>query len=160
MERIGNEIERSLRRSGDGQAFALAEITTAWPLAVGPAIARNAWPLRIARDGTLHVATSSSTWAFELERMASELRERLSAIAGEHAPGRLRFRPGPVPEHGAESAPAAEKRTFRPTPEAAAAAASAAAEIEDPDLRELVARAARASLSGGTSGTGSDRGFW
>jgi hypothetical protein len=160
MERIGNEVERRLKGTNDGQALALAELTTAWPLAVGPAIARNAWPLRIARDGTLHVATSSSTWAFELDRMSLELGERLAAVAGEHAPTGLRFRPGPVPEHGAESTAAPLPEPVRATPAAAAAAARAAAEIEDPDLRELVARAARASLSSSASDTGSDRGFW
>jgi hypothetical protein len=43
-----------------------------------------------------------------------------------------------------------------PSPEEAAEADSAAAEIEDPELRELVRRAARASLAKARS----DRGFW
>ena len=38
------------------------------------AIARNAWPLRIGRDGTLHVAAASATWAFELDRMSADWR--------------------------------------------------------------------------------------
>ena len=40
------------------------------------------------------------------------------------------------------------------TPKAAAEADSAAAEIEDPELRELVRRAARASLARAQSGRG------
>ena len=64
IERIGNEVERELGRFGP--AAGMAELLRAWPDAVGEEIARNAWPARIARDGTLHVATSSSAWAFEL----------------------------------------------------------------------------------------------
>lgn len=160
MERIGKEVERSLSRTGGGQALVLAEITAAWPGAVGEAIARNAWPLRIGRDGTLHVATSSATWAFELDRMSPEIGERFTALLGERAPTRLRFRPGPVPEHGADSTSTEPRRVLETTPEAAEAAAIAAASIEDPELRELAERAARASLRRPSPGSRSDRGFW
>lgn len=160
MERIGKEVERSLTRTGGGQGRVLAEITAAWPAAVGEAIARNAWPLRIGRDGTLHVATSSATWAFELDRMSPEIAERFAGLLGDHAPTRLRFRPGPIPEHGSGAVLTEPKRALETTPEAAEAAASAAASIEDSDLRELVERAARASLRTPSSGERSDRSFW
>ena len=35
----------------------MPELLERWPAAVGPAIARNAWPARIAKDGTVHVNT-------------------------------------------------------------------------------------------------------
>ena len=63
-ERIGDDVRRELGQLGPGGA--IADVVAAWPEAVGDSIARNAWPARIARDGTLHVATSSSAWAFEL----------------------------------------------------------------------------------------------
>jgi hypothetical protein len=153
MERIGREVERTLKDAGDGTALALADVTAAWPGAVGPDVARQAWPLRIGRDGTLHVATSSATWAFELDRLSAEIAERLASALGESAPQRFRFRVGPIPEAG----PSREPKTphvqpLPPSPEAVSAAASAAAEIDDPELRELAARAARASLSRGRSG--------
>ena len=160
MERIGKEVERRLAGTGDGQGLALTEITAAWSAAVGPAIARNAWPLRLGRDRTLHVATSSATWAFELERMGPEIADRLGEELGDRTPDRLRFRPGPVPEHGPETSPAPPARASEPAPEVVEAAASAAASIEDPDLREIVARAARASLERGFSDHPSDRAFW
>jgi hypothetical protein len=155
MERIGKGVERELSRSGSGQALALSHVTTAWPEAVGDAVARQAWPLRVGRDGTLHIATTSATWAFELDRLAPEIHSRLAALLGDEAPSALRFRVGPVPEPGSldatESVPA-------PPPEAsekaAAEADSAAAAIDDPELRELVSRAARASLSRARSGRG------
>jgi hypothetical protein len=52
MERLGDDVRGALRGVGVPDAGALARVTTAWPTAVGPAIARAAWPLRITRDGT------------------------------------------------------------------------------------------------------------
>ena len=154
MERIDREVERTLARSGSGKALALSRITAAWPQAVGEPVARNAWPLRVARDGTLHVATSSATWAFELDRLASEIEARLARALDEGAPRSLRFRVGPIPEPGmpAEGRRESPARAPEPLPEELAEADSAADAIGDPELRELVRRAARASLARGRSG--------
>ncbi len=149
MERIGREVERRLARSGGGIGLALAELTAVWPEAVGEAVSRQAWPLRMGKDGTLHVATTSSTWAFELDRLSPEIQQRLATLAAASAPTKLRFRVGPVPEPGAPASEGREppEQPLIATPEVAAEAASAASEIEDSELRGLVARAARASLA-------------
>ena len=155
MDRIGGEVERVLARGGSRDALPLAAITSGWPQAVGDAVARQAWPLRIGRDGTLHVATTSATWAFELDRMAAEILERLAAQLEEgRAPAKVRFAVGPVPEPGtpAEDPLALSAQTPIPTPEEIVTATAAAAVIDDPDLRELVSRAARASLAKARSG--------
>jgi hypothetical protein len=153
MERIGDEVGRALGRAGGGES-SLPRVLEVWAEAVGETVARNAWPLREGRDGTLHVATSSATWAFELDRLAPEIATRLGDRLGATAPSRFRFRPGPIPEPKAapECAESAPRHPARVSPGVVAAAASAASEIEDPELRELVARAARASLAGGGSG--------
>jgi hypothetical protein len=143
MERIGDGVQRELARAGGGSELAVTEITACWPAVVGEAVARQAWPLRIARDGTLHVATSSATWAFELDRLGPEIVARLRAEVGPSAPSKLRFAPGPLPETGAREAP---REVEPPSPEVVAEAAAAASAVSDPELRELVARAARASL--------------
>jgi hypothetical protein len=154
MERIGDEIRRELSRSGGGQALALADITAAWPRAVGETVARQAWPLRLARDGTLHVATSSATWAFELDRLAGDVGERLAAELEAPAPPRIRFRVGPVPEPGAAGTVSTTSPADAPEvpSDVAAAADAAASAIEDPELRRLVAQAARTSLARARSG--------
>lgn len=148
MERIGDSVERELSRRSGGTGASIGAVVSAWPRVVGETVARNAWPLRIGRDGTLNVATTSSTWAFELDRLAPEILEKLADELGEGVPAGLRFAVGPVPE------PGPDEPTERPmegppaaSPETAAEAAVAAAEIEDPELRELALRAARASLS-------------
>ena len=145
MEPIGPDVRREVGRFGPSAGA--AEIVAAWPEAVGPAVARNAWPARLARDGTLHVATSSSAWAFELAQLAPDIEERLRAALGTDAPAGLRFAPGPLPEAGAGGAAAQAPEIPRPGPEELRLAAAAAAEIADEELRELVARAAAASLA-------------
>jgi len=148
MERIGRGVERELSRTGSGEALALSHVTAAWPRVVGDAVARQAWPLRVGRDGTLHVATTSATWAFELDRLAPEIHSRLATALGDETPSALRFRVGPVPEPAApEPAAPVLEPAAEASEEASVEADSAAAAIDDPDLRELVSRAARASLS-------------
>jgi hypothetical protein len=158
MERIGDGVERELARSGSRDAIPLAAVTAAWPEAVGDAVARNAWPLRLARSGTLHVATATSTWAQELTLLQEDVLDRLRARLGDAAPASLRFEVGPVPAPPALEESPRSKPVAMPNvpPEVEREAASAAAEIEDEELRAVVARAARASLLKTRSG----RSFW
>jgi len=155
MERIGHEVERELGRGGSRDAIPLVALTTAWPVAVGDAVARHAWPLRIARDGTLHVATASASWAQELAFLSDEILERLREHLGPDAPTKVRCAVGPIPE--AERIADESRFEEFPSvddipPEVRSAAASAASAISDPELREMVARAARASLLRARSG--------
>ncbi len=156
MERLGDEVRRSLQSAGVPDAGVLAAVTRAWPAAVGPGIAAAAWPARIGRDGTLHVHTTTSVWAFELDRMQDEILPRLTeTMEGEPPPNRLRFAVGPVP---AAAAPEAVEATDAPvpSPEAELEADRIAASVEDAELRRLVRRAATASLSRPPH----DRPFW
>jgi hypothetical protein len=142
---IGNEIRRELQRFGP--AGNLGEIVAAWPVAVGPAIAANAWPGRVARDGTLHVATGSSAWAFELTQLSGDVLARLQEHLGEACPSALRFAVGPLPEGGVEAEQVRDRTVPKPTPEQAEASERIAAAIEDEALREAVAKAIAASLA-------------
>jgi hypothetical protein len=119
---------------------------------VGEAIARNAWPARVARDGTLLVNTSSSAWAFELTQLRTTIADRLREELGDGAPRALRFAPGPLPEPATVDPATRAPRPPVPSEEQRAQAAEAAAAIEDPQLRELVARAAAVSLATAASG--------
>jgi len=146
MERLGDSARRLLAASGVPDPGPLAAVASAWPTAVGEAIARVSSPRRLARDGTLHVSTSSSTWAFELSRLADEIQARLAAELGPTAPRSLRFSQGPVEE---PAAPAFPPDLVPPSPTAGdrREANDLASSIADPALRELVARAAAASLA-------------
>ena len=74
----------------------MGAVLEAWEAAVGPEIARNAWPARFQRDGTLIVHTKDAIWGFELGQRAAEITERLPAKPA------LKFVPGPLPELGDE----------------------------------------------------------
>ena len=150
MERVGEAIARELGRFGPSAG--LQPVVEAWTVAVGAVIARNAWPARLARDGTLHVHTQDSIWAFELTSRADEIRQRL----GEHAPRRLSFAAGPLPEPPEEPAEGGRANTFEPSPEHVAQADSLVRVIRDEDLRKVVAKAAALSLAKAAD----DRSFW
>jgi predicted nucleic acid-binding Zn ribbon protein len=141
MDRVGDAVGRELGRFGP--ASGMAPVVEAWPLAVGPEIARNAWPARIARDGTLHVHTQDSIWAFELTTRAEEIRARL----GKAAPRRMSFAPGPLPEPPVELSEQVRERPPPPSAEHVAKAESLTRVIRDEELRKVVAKAAAASLS-------------
>ena len=144
LERLGEEARRELGRFEP--APGLLELVAAWPEAVGPEIAENAWPARVARDGTLLVSTSSSTWAFELTQLEADLVKRLIAKLGGSVPKKLRFAPGPLPSTTADVSEQAPEPPLVASMESRSRAALLAASIEDDELRERVAKAAAASL--------------
>jgi hypothetical protein len=150
MERIEQEVRRELSRFG--APGGMPELLEAWPEAVGPEIARNAWPARIARDRTLHVATTSSAWAFELSQLAPEILRRLREHLDDSGFTALRFAPGPVPEPIGLEPDRVVARAAQPTVEDLAKAEELVAQIRDEDLREKVQRAAAASLAQSRSG--------
>jgi predicted nucleic acid-binding Zn ribbon protein len=142
---IGGQVRRELARFG--AADGMAGVVGAWPELVGEEVARNAWPARIARDGTLHVHTSSSAWAFELGQLAPTILERLRETLPKSAPKALRFAVGNLPVPESTTAERAGPEAPRPGPKERAAAAELTASLTDPELRDLVARAAAASLA-------------
>jgi hypothetical protein len=114
----------------------MAELVERWPEAVGGAIARNAWPARIARDGTVHVATADSVWAFELGQRAPEIAAKLGV-------GVVRFAPGPLPTPDEEPV----ENPVEVTREDAERGRAIATGIEDEKLRESVQKAVTLSLA-------------
>ena len=150
MDRVGEDVGRELARFGP--AAGMAPIVEAWPAAVGDQIARNAWPARLARDGTLHVNTTDSIWAFELKSRAEEIRERL----GEHAPPRLAFAPGPTPEPVEPARREAGTSPLQPLPKHVAEAESLTRAIRDEELRKVVAKTVAFSLTRASN----SRRFW
>jgi hypothetical protein len=144
-------VRRELARIGGGcEQTSLVTLVDCWPEAVGAAIAANAWPARVARDGTLVVHTSSSVWAQELTQLAETIRERL----GDEAPEKLRFLPGPLPERGPEVETTVQQLVHEPTAEERSSAQELAAEIAEPSLREAVLRAASLSLAAAAARSG------
>ena len=116
----------------------MADLVERWPQIVGDGIARNAWPARIARDGTVHVNTADSVWSFELGHRAAEIAEKLGVP-------KVRFAPGPLPEPDAEPV----ENPVEVTPEDDERARAIASTIDDEKLRESVQKAVSLSLARG-----------
>jgi hypothetical protein len=146
IERVGDAVGRELARFGVD--VGIAPIVDAWADAVGSEIARNAWPARLGRDGSLRVHTTDSIWAFELGARAEDIRARL----GDAAPARLVFAPGPLPERSLDRPEAVPPTRARPSAEHVAAAASLVRGIRDENLRKIVAKTIAASLAAAGSG--------
>jgi hypothetical protein len=141
MQPLGPDIRSELARYGPQAG--MAELVERWPEVVGAAIARNAWPARIARDGTVHINTADSVWAFELGQKAAE-------IAGKLGVEKLRFAAGPLPEADEEAAVASPVET---TPQDEERARAIASSISDEKLRESVQKAVSLSLARGREDT-------
>lgn len=116
----------------------MAELVERWPGIVGEGIARNAWPARIARDGTVHVNTADSVWSFELGHRAAEIAENLGVP-------KVRFAPGPLPEPDVEPV----ENPVEVSPEDDERAHAIASTIADEKLRESVQKAVSLSLARG-----------
>ena len=114
----------------------MAELVERWPQVVGESIARNAWPARIARDGTVHVNTADSVWSFELGQRAAE-------IAGKLGVPKVRFAPGPLPEPDVEPV----QSPVEVSPEDDERARAIASSIADENLRESVQKAVSLGLA-------------
>ena len=151
MEPIGDELKNELGRFGPQGG--IGDTVAAWPAAVGAEIARHAWPARFLRDGTLLVNTRDAVWGFELTQRAAEISPRLPTKP------KLKFAPGPLPEAEPEEPADVPSSPPQATLEQARKAADWASEIEDEELRELVARAARASLARASVERPDDRSF-
>ena len=141
MQPLGPDIRSELARYGPQAG--MAELVEQWPEVVGEAIARNAWPARIARDGTVHINTADSVWAFELGQKAAE-------IAGKLGVEKLRFAAGPLPEADEE---AAVSNPVETTPQDEERARAIASSISDEKLRESVQKAVSLSLARGREDT-------
>ena len=151
MDRLGDELRGELSRFGPQGG--IGDTVAAWPAAVGDEIARHAWPARFTRDGTLLVNTRDAVWGFELTQRAAEISARLPTKP------KLKFAPGPLPEAAPERPAAEAGAPPQATLEQAREAAVWASAIEDDELRELVARAARASLARAAAERSHNRSF-
>jgi hypothetical protein len=114
-----------------------------WRDAVGGRIADRARPVEISH-GTLWVRVATSVWANELsllhDQLVQRLRERGVSVH------RLRFKVGPIDPHGSPAEPR-RNRTVRPSVTLPRELEAAIGRIDDDELREGIAGAARANLA-------------
>lgn len=144
MSDLLRRATRSFARAGDS---VLTSVRAAWPDATGPGTVNHAYPIRRSRAGVVTVACSDAVWAQELGMRADEISDRLARILGDpEAVQGLRF---VVADHAIPQV-VEEFRTPPPLPPPDAATMARAREvtraIDDPELREIVTRAAARAL--------------
>jgi len=126
---------------GRDPAHALALVRSAWPLAVGPELARRTEVL--AMDGrVLRVRVPDAGWTRVLHRMRRDILARLRDVAGELAPHRIGFIEGGVPP----LAPSTDPPVAAAEPPPAPLVEAGAAAIPDAELRDAFLRTARRYL--------------
>lgn len=138
--------EPAMRKRG----FTEAALITRWTDIVGPALAGDAMPDRLAfprgrsSGATLHVRVAGAA-APELQHLAPQIVERINIFFGYAAVDRIALMQGPIavpPARAAAAAPAAVPA------DRAAAIDSEAAAIDDPALRAAISALGRAVAGG------------
>ena len=136
MERLGDILDRAVRRLPLRQRLDDYAVWQVWDDAVGPAVARNARPERI-RNGTLFVKVRAATWMQQLQYMKDIMVEKLNQRLEREAVTNIFFVVGEFPAETrpeAADAPrsAAVDATRLPEPELS--------RIEDPELQDSLRR--------------------
>ncbi len=127
---------------------ALALLRAAWPLAVGPELARRTEVLAL-EGGSLRIGVPDAGWRKGLLRMQGQILSRLREVAGDLAPRRLGFKDGlRTPVADPEPVPPSPPR--RPVP---AGLAAEAERIADPEVRARFLETAARYLSRSTPGS-------
>lgn len=121
--------------------FASGALVVDWPAIVGSAVAAHTLPLRIRfspkdrSDGTLEIKVASSAFSTEIQHLEPLILERINGYFGWNAVARLRLKHGPLPVKRAIRPPPPE-----PAPEVSARLEQVLEQVEDPTLREALAR--------------------
>jgi hypothetical protein len=139
-ELVGTLLATTHKAMARRAGLAVDRVT--WTEVVGERVAARTLP-RSLRDGVLTIIVESPVWAQELSLLSTEILRRL-AERGIRA-GAIRFRTGPI-----ESAPAASRPKAPPVPPPAPLPPDVEerlAQIEDPELRAVIASAVGHSLA-------------
>ena len=131
MERLGNILDRTVRRLPLRQKLEDYAIWEVWDDIMGPAVARNAQPEKF-RNGTLFVKVRAPGWMTQLQYMKDMMMEKLNQRLEREVVTNIFFVVGEIapetpPEPSDAAAPAAVDVTRLPENELG--------RIEDPELR-------------------------
>ena len=141
------EFSQRLTRKPLGQrGFTEASLIADWPLIVGEDQARGSLPLKISfppgerAGGTLHLRVVSGGLAMEFSHREPLILQRINGYFGYGAVAKLKVTQGPVPPRARR--PKAKAPTSLPAEQESALQQRLAA-VEDPEIREALARLGR-----------------
>jgi Dna[CI] antecedent, DciA len=139
-------------KSAKGPQADIVALQAAWPGVAGAAVAANALPLRRTRAGVVTIACSSASWAHELAAHSDRLVDGLTGASDVEVVD-LRFI---VADHALiDPAGTGTAPPIPPEPPTALErhqAQELVGPVEDPDLKDLLTRAAAAAVKRASSG--------
>lgn len=145
MVSIAVPSDRVTRPVFGKHGFAGGALVVDWPAIVGSAVASHTLPVRIRfppkerAEGSLVVKVDSGAFALEMQHLEPLILDRINGYFGWKAVARLKLQQGPLPDAPKRARPAAAK------PDVALESGLAAKldQVEDPELRDVLARLAR-----------------
>jgi hypothetical protein len=139
---LSDLLHKTLSDAFAKQGFVSTQLLTRWPEIVGAEIAAHSepekiqWPRPVGgktpEPGTLVLRVEGPT-AVEIQHLSAVVLERVNRFFGWQAVGSLRLRQAPIRR-------TAPKRHPAPDLEATARVAATLSDIQDPDLRDALAR--------------------
>ena len=151
MERLGEILEKSLKRLDLAGRLTEYSVWPIWNETVGPTIARNA-QLEKIRHGTLFVRVTAPTWMQQLQYMKEMITEKLNQRMGKEVVKNIFFVVGKVETD--EPPPKAEDPPppTLPQPESKSIPAEEQLRsIRDPEIRQSLQRLFEAQSRRGKS---------
>jgi hypothetical protein len=136
---VGAILHAALPPAAKGKVFSVDLIRRKWSAAVGEEIARRSEPASFER-GLLTVRVEEPAWGRVIVRMQSQITTQLNQALGQPLVRKLRFVKDGVAVHAPEPAP--PPRAPLPDVELSSFLWQASEAIPDPELREVVRRAA------------------
>ena len=137
LERLGEILEKSLKRLDPSGRLVDYGIWPIWNETVGSVIARNAQPDRI-RNGTLFIKVASSTWMQQLQYMKEMITEKLNQRLGREVVKNIFFVVGKVEME--ELKPKTKEGTSTRPPAEAKLDPDELDSIRDPEIRQALRR--------------------
>ncbi|RAU23065.1 DUF721 domain-containing protein [Paramagnetospirillum kuznetsovii] len=143
MVSVAVPMERVTRPVFGKHGFAGGALVVDWPAIVGSVVASHTLPIRVKfppkdrAEGSLVVKVDSGAYALEVQHLEPLILERINGYFGWKAVARLKLVQGPLPTPPKK----AVKTVVAAQPSPGLAAKLDA--VEDPDLREALARLGR-----------------
>jgi len=146
LRAAGEEAARVTAPIRRKRGLAEAALLSEWPAIIGPALAAQCVPMRLARGaagdgGTLHIRVSGAL-ALELQHLQPQVIERINGYFGYRAIARIALHQGPIATDRAKP----RRVAVPPAPEDAAALAAQLDGITDDGLRRALDELGRGVL--------------
>ncbi len=142
---VAEMAARLTRKPLGKRGFAEASLVAQWSSVVGTVMGQFTAPLKIAfppgerSNGVLHIRVASGAMATQLQHLEPLILQRINAHFGYGAVARLHMVQGPLPPRQSHKAPPPPKLT----PEQEQTLQSNLEAVEDPELRDALARLGR-----------------